>query len=45
MVLFTKTNGYHKMCDTNKNVTKMGGIIKGVIYNSNPIQFNFQQFW
>jgi hypothetical protein len=26
-------NGYQKMCDTNKNVTKMGVIIKGV-YNS-----------
>jgi hypothetical protein len=45
MVFLTKTNGYQKMCDTNKNVTKMGVIIKGVYDNSNPIQFNFQQFW
>jgi hypothetical protein len=27
-----KMNGYQKMCDTNKNVTKMGMIIKGVYY-------------
>jgi hypothetical protein len=25
-------DGYKKMCDTNKNVTKMGVIIKGVYY-------------
>jgi hypothetical protein len=25
-------DGYQKMCDTNKNVTKMGMIIKGVYY-------------
>ncbi len=33
-MFFTKTNGYRKMCDTNKNVTKMGVIIKGVYYSS-----------
>jgi hypothetical protein len=25
-------DGYQKVCDTNKNVTKMGVIIKGVYY-------------
>jgi hypothetical protein len=30
MVSLTKMDGYQKMCDTNKNVTKMGVIIKGV---------------
>jgi hypothetical protein len=30
MVFFTKMNGYQKMCDTNKNVTRMGMIIKRV---------------
>ncbi len=29
----TKTNGYWKMGDKNKNVTKMGIIIKGVYCN------------
>jgi hypothetical protein len=33
MVFFTKKNGYQKKCDTNKNVTKMGMIIKGFYYN------------
>jgi hypothetical protein len=32
MVFFTKMNDYQKMCETNKNVTKMGMIIKGVYY-------------
>jgi len=32
MVFLTKINGYQKVCDTNKNVTKMGVIIKGVYY-------------
>jgi hypothetical protein len=31
MVFLTKTDGYQKMCDINKNVTKMGMIIKGDI--------------
>ncbi len=30
MVFFTKMDDYQKMCDTNKNVIKMGVIIKGV---------------
>jgi hypothetical protein len=30
MVFLTKMDGYQKMCDMNKNVTKMGMIIKGV---------------
>ncbi len=30
MVFLTKTDDYQKMCDTNKNVIKMGVIIKGV---------------
>jgi hypothetical protein len=30
MVFLTKMNGYQKMCDTNKNVTNMRMIIKGV---------------
>jgi hypothetical protein len=29
---FTKMDGYQKLCDTNKNMTKMGLIIKGVYY-------------
>jgi hypothetical protein len=33
MVFVTQTDGYQKMCDTNKNVTKMGVIIKGAYYN------------
>jgi hypothetical protein len=33
MVFVTKMNGYEKMCDTNKNVTKIGVIIKGVYCN------------
>jgi hypothetical protein len=32
MVFLTKIYGYQKMCDTNKNVIKMGEIIKGVYY-------------
>ncbi len=32
MVFLTKTDGYQKMCDTNKNVIKMGVIIKEVYY-------------
>jgi hypothetical protein len=32
MVFLLKPNGYQKMCDTNKNVIKMGVIIKGVYY-------------
>jgi hypothetical protein len=32
MVFFIKMDGYQKMCVTNKNVTKMGMIIKGVYY-------------
>jgi hypothetical protein len=30
MVFLTKMDDYQKLCDTNKNVTKMGVIIKGV---------------
>jgi hypothetical protein len=30
MELLTKMDGYQKMCDTNKNVNKMGVIIKDV---------------
>jgi len=33
MVFFTKMDGFQKMCDTNKNVTKMGVIIYGVYYS------------
>jgi hypothetical protein len=29
----TKTDDYQEMCDTNKNVTKMGVIIRMVYYN------------
>ncbi len=32
MMFLTKMDGYQKMCDTNKNVIKMGVIIKGVYY-------------
>jgi hypothetical protein len=32
MVFLSKTDGYQKMCDTNKNVIKMDMIIKGVYY-------------
>jgi hypothetical protein len=32
MVFFIKPNDYQKMCNTNKNVTKMDMIIKGVYY-------------
>ncbi len=31
-----KMDGYQKMCDTNKNVTKMGMIIKKVYYDPLP---------
>jgi len=31
MVLLTKMDGYQKMCDTNKNVIKIGVIIRGFI--------------
>jgi hypothetical protein len=30
MMFLTKIDGYQEICDTNKNVTKMGMIIKGV---------------
>jgi len=30
MMFQTEVNGYQKLCDTNKNVTNMGMIIKGV---------------
>jgi hypothetical protein len=29
MVFLTKMDGYRKLCDTNKNMTKMRVIIKG----------------
>jgi hypothetical protein len=35
MTFLTETNDYQKLCDTNKNMTKMGVIIKGVYYNTN----------
>jgi hypothetical protein len=35
MVFLIETNDYQKMCDTNKNVTKMGMLMKGVYYSSN----------
>jgi hypothetical protein len=41
MVFLTKTDGYQKMCDTNKNVAQMGMIVKRVYYtvnHSQPIQ-------
>ncbi len=31
-----KMDGYQKMCDTNKNVTKMGMIIKKVYHDPLP---------
>ncbi len=31
-MFLTKMDGYQKMCDINKNVIKMGAIIKGVYY-------------
>ncbi len=34
MVFLTKMDGFQKMCDTNKNVTKMGVIINRVYYSS-----------
>jgi hypothetical protein len=40
MVLITKMDGYQKICDTNKNVTKVGVIIKGIYctnFQSNTI--------
>jgi len=33
-MVFLKIDGYQKMCDTNKNVIKIGMIIKGVYYNA-----------
>jgi hypothetical protein len=30
MMFIANMDGYQNMCDTNKNVTKMGVIIKGV---------------
>jgi len=33
MILFTKTNDYQELCDRNKNVTKMGVIIRRVYSN------------
>jgi hypothetical protein len=30
MVFLTKADGYQKLCDTHKNVIKMGVIVKGV---------------
>jgi hypothetical protein len=32
MVFLIKMDGYQKLCDTNRNVTKMGVIRKGVYY-------------
>jgi hypothetical protein len=32
MVFLAKMDGYQKLCDTDKNVTKMGVIIKGIYY-------------
>jgi antibiotic biosynthesis monooxygenase (ABM) superfamily enzyme len=32
IVFLTKMDGYQKMSDTNRNVTKIGVIIKGVYY-------------
>jgi len=33
MMFFTRTDDYQEMCDTNKNVTKMGVIIRRVYCN------------
>jgi len=35
MVFFTKMDGYQKLCDIDKNVIKMGVIIKGIYCGSN----------
>jgi hypothetical protein len=35
----TKMDGYQKLCDTNKNATKMGVIIKGVYYTKPVWEF------
>ncbi len=35
MVFLIEINGYQKMCDTNKNETKMDMFIKGDYYSSN----------
>jgi hypothetical protein len=35
MVFLIEINGYQKMCDTNKNESNMGMLIKGVYYSSN----------
>jgi hypothetical protein len=42
MVFLTKMNGYKKTCDTNKNVTKMGVIIKGVYTSSLFVLFYYK---
>jgi hypothetical protein len=34
-----KYDGYQKMCDTNKNVTKMGVIIKGIYFITHNLNF------
>ncbi len=30
--VFNKTDGYQQICDTNKNMIKMGTIVNGVCY-------------
>jgi hypothetical protein len=35
MVFFTKMDGHQKLCDINKNVIKMGVIMKGVYCSLN----------
>ncbi len=38
-MLLTKMDGYQKLCDTNKNVTKMAVIIKGgLLYQTQIMQ-------
>jgi hypothetical protein len=41
MMFLIKTDGYQKKSDTNKNVTKMDLIIKGVYYSNTFDKYNF----
>jgi hypothetical protein len=45
MVFLTKIDCYQKMCDKNKNVIKMGMIIKGVYYKCYLQKITPQKSW
>jgi hypothetical protein len=43
MILFTKTNDYQELCDRNKNVTKMGVIMR--VYSNWVLKMEYPTYF